>query len=85
MKEWRSVDIFRAVNTGDDLGLPSNFVDACDYVNLKTLCEEMNKQLNSCRAAMAYAYEDHGDQYYLNVEKDIDAILAKAKEVLGEK
>ena len=33
------------------------------------------KLLKSCKAAMLYAYEDHCDQYYLNMVKDIDAFI----------
>lgn len=34
-------------------------------------------QLEGCRGAMAYAYEDRCDQYYLNVAENIIETLAK--------
>jgi len=39
--------------------------------------------LDHANAAMGYAYEDHLDQYYKNVQKIIDEALAKAKSIAG--
>lgn len=33
------------------------------------------KTLLSCKAAMDYAYDDHNDQYYVNIKNLIDATL----------
>lgn len=44
-------------------------------VNLMSRISSLESALKSCRAAMTYAHEDHGDQYYLNVLADIDAAL----------
>lgn len=45
------------------------------HSDLERKIEAMNKTLKSCRAAMDYAYEDHVDQYYLNIKNLIDATL----------
>jgi len=37
------------------------------------------KTLESCKGAMTYAYEDHTDQYYLNVKNLIEASVAAYK------
>lgn len=42
-----------------------------------TLISEIRKRdevLKHCEAAMTYAYEDHCDQYYLNVKEKIFAL-----------
>lgn len=41
------------------------------------------KALKSASAAMTYAYEDHVDQYYLNVKAEIDALLDPNNETKG--
>lgn len=46
---------------------------------LESKLESAIKTLESCRAAMDYAYEDHADQYYLNVKNTIDATLKYLK------
>lgn len=33
--------------------------------------------LKKCKGAMNYAYEDHSDQYYLNVKEEIEKALAE--------
>ena len=45
---------------------------------LKQIESRQHAQLKHCRAAMTYAYEDHGDQYYLNVRNDIDTALKQS-------
>ena len=50
----------------------------------KAQCDEelriAREALKFCRGAMTYAYEDHCDQYYLNVRDKIDEALAGKKE-----
>lgn len=33
---------------------------------------ELERKIQSAKAAMKYAYEDHSDQYYLNVLEDLE-------------
>lgn len=46
--------------------------------------EEINKQyklmLQCCLPAIAYAYEDHQDQYYMNVKEAIEKTLKLGEE-----
>lgn len=44
--------------------------DMC-YALMSQREERLVNMLNKCKAAMMYAYEDHSDQYYLNVNEDI--------------
>lgn len=57
---------------------------AREYTGIKTKHERVlqaleiaKKQLEGCRGAMAYAYEDHCDQYYLNVAENIIETIAQ--------
>lgn len=44
---------------------------------------ELEKVLIVSKGAMAYAYEDHSDKFYLNVKEDIEKALQKLKEFIG--
>lgn len=39
------------------------------------------KTLEQAKGAMVYAYEDHNDQYYLNVKNLIEAQISRLKEI----
>lgn len=50
---------------------------SCDRIlQLIKLCRTYRGALSHCKAAMKYAYEDHSDQYYLNVLEQIETALA---------
>jgi len=66
------------VNTGgvSIRAYPQEVMDAAtELPRLLDLLSSMTKTLESCKAAMDYAYEDHADQYYLNVKNLIEATL----------
>lgn len=46
---------------------------------------KMSEQLRKCRGAMKYAYEDHCDQYYLNVLEDIEKSISEFEEASSPK
>lgn len=46
---------------------------------LETRSQKLVEALERCRGAMTYAYDDHSDQYYLNVKSDIEQTLAEYK------
>ena len=57
---------------------------AREYTDLKAKHERVLQmleiaeiQLEGCRGAMSYAYEDRCDQYYLNVAENIIETIAK--------
>lgn len=49
----------------------------------KKIIAELEKALVVARGAMAYAYEDYADRFYLNVKEDITVALQKLKEFKG--
>lgn len=57
-----------------------------ENLRLKDALTSVDKTLESCEAAMTYAYEDRNDQYYLNVKNVIQAQreALKACEVSGD-
>jgi len=57
-----------------------NCEDTATYnVELEQEIAALRKVLESCKAAMKYAYEDHVDQYYINVLNIIEQTLSKGK------
>ena len=59
---------------------PPNAPQGTKFIE-KSAADKLAEALVKTRAAMKYAYEDHVDQYYLNVLEDISKAL---KEYRGE-
>lgn len=55
-----------------------------DYLELAAATKDCVGALQHSKAAMKYAFEDHADQYYVNVEFQIDSALAKHADLIGK-
>ncbi len=70
------------INTNAENDFKSGW-DECDK-HWRAHCEELVEAFKSCEAAMAYAFEDRADQYYMNVLKKYKDAIKKHEEFLGE-
>jgi hypothetical protein len=58
----------------DDLTFIAYAIDDLKYLIARI--EKLHEVLAHADAAMTYAYEDHGDQYYLNVQAQIRELVS---------
>ena len=66
--------------TNKATGKPFYYAAECrELERLEAASAGLVKTLESCKGAMTYAYEDHTDQYYLNVKNLIEASVAAYK------